>query len=91
MGKNGCNKVGVTIKNLLNQEPTTTNTPAMNAGKGFLPFLNNNIKIGINMAVKIANQNIGANSPVNKPNKCSSSDFFILNAGTKNSFTLKYK
>ena len=61
--------MGVTIKNLLNQEPTTTSIPAMKAGKGLRPFLNSNINMGINMEVKMANQNMGAYSPVNKPNK----------------------
>jgi hypothetical protein len=69
MGKNGCNNVGVTIKYLLNQDPTTTKIPATKAALGFRPFLKIKISIGMIIAVEMANQNMGAYSPVNKPNK----------------------
>jgi len=37
MGKKGCNKVGVTIKNLLNHDPTTTKTPAIKPDSIIMP------------------------------------------------------
>ena len=69
MGRKGCSMVGVTIRNLLNQEPITTRHPAKNAGSGFLPFLDKSIRMGNIMELRMANQNIGANSPVNNPCK----------------------